>query len=128
MSIAPILPPFPFPERWHEIDQKQRSTGTTLWLVPRTDIQNKTDLTPTNTDSTTILSNTVDRILHFNIYNQQYAITNNESYEENELEMEEELVLSSEWAARFSKTIKKMKQKVHKARNKAARLNKKKRS
>ena len=88
-----ILPPFPFPESWEEIYFHQQQTGIAKWLVPEYDIssQNK-------------------------IVNSAEKKNVNECDDAFEVE---ELVLNDEWAARLSKTVKRMKQKVHKAKQRA---------
>ena len=109
-----ILPPFPFPERWADVDLLQHTTGERKWLVPSSESNPEVDeIASTNQPIVSrdhqeySTENTI--VPHLQDWSGEY-----DDYVETE-----ELELDPAWAERFSKTIKKMKQKVHKAKRRA---------
>lgn len=107
-----ILPPFPFPERWADVDLLQRTIGERKWLVPSSNPEvdeiastNQPIVSRDHQEHST--ENTI--VAHLQDWSGDY-----DDYVETE-----ELELDPAWAERFSKTIKKMKQKVHKAKRRA---------
>ncbi len=115
MSYKMILPPFPFPERWADVDLLQRTTGEQKWLVPNSD---RTAAPETSSKNQTIVTCTSHKQQH-NIEHTVIPHLQDWSGEYDDYVETEELELDSAWAERFSKTIKKMKQKVHKAKRRA---------
>lgn len=98
LTFAPVLPPFPFPEKWLFVDKLQKETSVKKWLVPNF-IKNDNEVIKeesTKADSSEI------------------GLVDDSSTAFDRIELNEF------WAARFSKTIKRMKQKVHKSKRKAA--------
>ena len=112
---TPILPPFPFPELWGRVSLAQQISGQKTWLVPEIlPPVPETDALCGGTDN--LINYMKSDIMNGNVF---------ECEDEEELEAGDDvLVLNEEWAMRFSKTIRKMKQKVHKARRRAAWTNK----
>ena len=109
-----ILPPFPFPERWADVDLLQRTTGECRWLVPNSESNPEVDEIASTNQSIVSPDHQEHSaedtaIPHLQDWSGEY-----DDYEETE-----ELELDPVWAERFSKTIKKMKQKVHKAKRRA---------
>ena len=112
MNSRIILPPFPFPERWVDIDLLQRATGERKWLVPSSEHIDVAECDSSSThkhDQHNSIEKTV--LPHCEDWN---GVDEYDGCVETE-----EFELDPAWAARFSKTIKKMKQKVHKAKRKA---------
>lgn len=112
MPFKMILPPFPFPERWADIELLQRTTGEHRWLVP-------------NTANTTVVDEHGNCLLNgaqSGTSDQPHTAEDTvipRSQDHDDYFETEELELDPAWAERFSKTIKKMKQKVHKAKRRA---------
>lgn len=116
LKAGVIKPPFPFPECWARIDHLQRSCGVQNWLVPDyksienvpADKRSKYVSCPENVAKCE--SEVCDP---FEILGGESDDTSMQGYEDEMLE------LNPEWAQRFSKAIKRMKQKVHKSRQRA---------
>jgi hypothetical protein len=109
MSLRPIPPPFPFPEQWERVSQKQRSAGLVKWLVPGCEIPLVQTIHERGVDSNGHETRSQDSTTDLLALRE----TGEDGY------IDETITLSDIWAARFSKTIKRMKQKVHKAKRKA---------
>lgn len=105
LGLSPVLPPFPFPELWQRVSEEQLRTGVKRWLVPAT---NQSSLGPTYEPRQKTGEGQLTKS------DPKHPVTD-ENYEEDEV-----VELNEVWAARFSKTIKRMKQKAHKAKRKAA--------
>jgi hypothetical protein len=105
MSLRPIPPPFPFPEQWERISQEQHSTGFVKWLVPGCELP---------------LSQAIDAV-GVGRHENETQLRDSHALDETGADgyMDETITLNDAWAVRFSKTIKRMKQKVHKAKRKA---------
>jgi hypothetical protein len=105
MTQRPIPPPFPFPEQWEKISQEQRSTGIVKWLVPGCELSVLQSTPEGNLDSAKRHGEALSTLAIDEAAEDGY--------------FDETITLNESWAVRFSKTIKKMKQKVHKAKRKA---------
>lgn len=138
-KTAFIKPPFPFPERWAMVDSEQRASGVHTWLVPSYERQHPlrkactvaapgdgdTANGPTEVDykhevdvaaMPPVSAANIDLGYQYYEHYEQYAYDKGDGKEEED----EMLELNPEWAQRFSKAIKKMKQKVHKSRQRAS--------
>jgi hypothetical protein len=133
-----IPPPFPFPDQWKTVNEYQTQTGDVKWLVPNPSsfIYLPYNYWPIFKSDHTIScydQNNFNGYSCFPSYNIDEPSTSKNSLlpvpvpidsvtEEQGLEgyEEEVLVLNDEWAIRLSKTVKRMKQKIHKSRRKAA--------
>jgi len=123
MSSTPILPPFPFPEKWAEVGMQQRESGTKTWLVPSPAEIEELVRTYFPQDRYIVQDNVEQYIETSSVINQgelPAELRPSElDWNEDNGEEFETLELDPAWAARFSKTIKRMKQKVHKAKRRA---------
>jgi hypothetical protein len=102
-TCKPIPPPFPFPEMWERVNQIQRETLCERWLVPCF-APPPADFKITDTTGVPGSSLPLRDLVH-----DDFAVVEVDGLE-----------LNGAWAARFSKTIKRMKQKAHKAKRKAS--------
>lgn len=116
----PILPPFPFPERWSQVKVHQSTSGDLRWSTPS---QLTADTSAYMPEQSILDASVVER--------GQFAVTQESSWNmahvalpeqpEEQEEAGEQFVLSEEWAARFSKTLKRKKRKTHREGQKLAR-------
>lgn len=119
MSFFPILPPFPFPDRWLEVNLQQQVSGDKKWLVPSpSEIEELV-----RTYAPQYVPNANAKVQQLDIPHQNTGCGELRPDElncnEEDGEEYETFELNPIWAARFSKTIKRMKQKVHKAKRRA---------
>ena len=119
IASNPILPPFPFPEKWVEVSLQQQLSGDLKWLVPGT--TEMEDLIRAycphghpHGHQTVVNGSNLEQVSK-----SQELQPNELDWDGDDGEEFESLELDPAWAARFSKTIKKMKQKVHKAKRRA---------
>lgn len=109
--MTPILPPFPFPNKWSTLLQSQTNKNFQKWSVPPeciTKIERTDDTITSSYNRQQIISNSQER-----------TVSNTSTLElENEhLDYEEygeQFILNDMWADRFSKTLKRINKKAHK--------------
>ena len=106
-----IPPPFPFPHLWEDVFHWQNSVGQKYWLVPDLNITDSGKLETLrnlqNNDSDEVELSSKD----FVPKNQELEIP------ADMLACDDKLVLNDYWVERFSKTLKKIKVKSIKAKN-----------
>ena len=121
--IEHILPPFPFPSMWKDVHNWQQSLGQRFWLVPShfptAPINERFGSANSNDNVTGEASIDENKAIEVNINIVDSIIENScvENDSDQGIEFYEELQLNDVWAERFSKTLKKLKVKAMKSRN-----------
>lgn len=104
-----ILPPFPLPSKWNKVNKIQGYYNEFYWLAPPS--SNNINLFETH-------NQTLDNNENKYIQNVDNLIDETKNNFDNCISSEDTLILNEDWAKRFSKTISKMKKKIHKSRSK----------
>ena len=110
---APLLPPYPFPTQWDFVSKEQLKFRESFWLTSNPIIEEKKVKLPADFETSLLVEEPIKKrknVDHCNFDFEHENVCKTESLVKSKnSNFQIRLELNSEWASRFSNTVKKMK-------------------